>query len=343
MYNKFYVNLFNGVIGTAVVVTGIILCFVGINNSVRGFKFNKNEDMLISGIVLFLLGLYGIMVTQLTNVLEENPSKKPLFPVFILVTIAGFCLMVTAGSLGLSIEKEGEYIPISTTPNRPSDTECTNIMRTITYNFPWSRSENVVRIFFRLNIGYLPPSNPFNPEQPFLPTSLLVLTNDSKKIFEFRYESKKIFFDYYDKLGNLKTTLSIDIVPTFENTFYVSASIMGYDDTGGNMMGSLNLYNQTGDIQQSQLFRDLFISSNWGDNTVLKIKGENTVDSIQICTKSPKRDFFSIPFVYKVAFVVTVAILFTILILFLLPSNVKRAIKVGASPSIPDLYVKNLQ
>jgi hypothetical protein len=353
MYNTFNSGLFYGLIGVSVIFTGIVLCTIGISNSIQGFKYEQNTPLIISGLILFVYGLYGLMFASLTKQYMSSSKSKALLWSGCIAALVGLVLMITAGALGLKIERDGIYIPLSTTPITPGDLSCTNISRTVTYGFPWSTKDDIMRIIFRLNIGYLPPSG--NPSDPFLPTSLVVLRNGTKKIFEFRYQAKKIFFDFFDNDGSIRTTLNIDITPTNQDTFYVSASILGYDDVGDNKLGSISLYNENGDAQTSQMFRDLFTSSKWGNNTTLEIIGGNivdtaspypstrSVDSVQVCQKQNSNNFFNIPILYQISFVVVIVMLFIIFVSFLLPTNARSALGLSPRPSIPDAYIKTVQ
>ena len=336
MYNTFSSGLFYGMLGVSVIFTGIVLCTIGMSNSIQGFKYEQNTPFLISGIVVFIYGLYGLMFASLTNA----SSTKALLWGGGIATLVGLVLMITAGALGLKTKKDGIYIPLSTTPITPGDLTCTNISRTVTYGFPWSTTDDIMRIIFRLNIGYLPPSG--EATDPFLPTSLMVLRNGDTKIFEFRYRAKKIFFDFYDNYGSLTTSLNIDITPTYQDTFYVSASVLGYDDVGNNKLGSISLYNEKGDAQTSQMFRNLFTSTKWGNNTTLEII-EGAVDSVQVCQKQPRNNFLNIPFLYQISFVVVIVILFFILFSFLLPVKTRQAIGLSGSSSMPGWYIEKLQ
>ncbi len=341
MYNKFNSNLFYGLLVVGGIFSGIVLCTIGISNSIQGFRYEQNTPILIAGIILFVYGLYGLMFGSLTRQYLSGSSANKFLGVGGVASLVGLVLMITAGAMGLQIEKDGVYIPLSTTPITPGDLSCTNISRTVTYGFPWSTTNDIVRIIFRLNIGYLPPSG--NPSDPFLPTSLVVLKNGTKKIFEFRYQAKKIFFDFFNKDGSLTTSLNIDITPTFEDTFYVSANVLGYDDVGDNKLGSISLYNEKGEAQVSQMLRDLFTSSKWGNNTSLEIIGGNVVDSVQVCQKQNSNNFFSIPVIYQISFVAVVVMLFFILFSFLLPSKARQAIGLPSNPNIPGAYVERFQ
>jgi hypothetical protein len=341
MYNKFNSNLFYGLIVVGGIFSGIVLCTIGISNSIQGFRYEQNTPILIAGIILFVYGLYGLMFGSLTRQYLSGSSANKFLGVGGVASLVGLVLMITAGAMGLQIEKDGVYIPLSTTPITPGDLSCTNISRTVTYGFPWSTTNDIMRIIFRLNIGYLPPSG--NPSDPFLPTSLMVLKNGTKKIFEFRYQAKKIFFDFFNKDGSLTTSLNIDITPTNEDTFYVSANVLGYDDVGDNKLGSISLYNEKGEAQVSQMLRDLFTSSKWGNNTSLEIIGGNVVDSVQVCQKQKSNNFFSIPVIYQISFVAVVVMLVFILFSFLLPSKARQAIGLSSNPSIPGAYVQGFQ
>jgi len=341
MYNKFNSNLFYGLLVVGGIFSGIVLCTIGISNSIQGFRYEQNTPILIAGIILFVYGLYGLMFGSLTRQYLSGSSANKFLGVGGVASLVGLVLMITAGAMGLQIEKDGVYIPLSTTPITPGDLSCTNISRTVTYGFPWSTTNDIMRIIFRLNIGYLPPSG--NPSDPFLPTSLMVLKNGTKKIFEFRYQAKKIFFDFFNKDGSLTTSLNIDITPTNEDTFYVSANVLGYDDVGDNKLGSISLYNEKGEAQVSQMLRDLFTSSKWGNNTSLEIIGGNVVDSVQVCQKQNSNNFFSIPVIYQISFVAVVVMLIFILFSFLLPSKARQAIGLSSKPSIPEAYVKGVQ
>lgn len=341
LFNTFNSNLFYWLLAVSIILAGIILSTIGISNFIQNYKYQNNTSYLLSGVLVFVYGLYAIMFSKLTSL--SNSKSMTIFWSGCIMTIIGFSLMVTATSLGLTTKKDGEYIAISTTPITPGDLTCTNISRTVTYGFEWSPDYDIVRIIFRLNIGYLPPTTDGGPE-PFLPTSLMTLRNGDNKIFEFRYKSKKLFLDYYDNKGSLVTTLSIDIKPTFNDTFYVSASIMGYDDIGDNKLGLISLYDEYGNAQTSEMYRDLFTSSRWGNNTTLDIKGNNIVDSVQVCQKQTSNSFFNIPVVYQISFVIVLVFLvYFIVTMFMLPKKLRNIFGVNSDYSIPDWYINNLQ
>ena len=340
LFNTFNSDLFYWLLAVSIVLAGIILSTIGISNFIQNYKYENNTAYLLSGVLVFVYGLYAIMFSKLTSLTDSK--SMTMFWSGCVMSIIGFSLMVTASSLGLTTKKDGEYIAISTTPITPGDLTCTNISRTVTYGFGWSPND-IVRIIFRLNIGYLPPSTDGGPE-PFLPTTLMTLRNGDNKIFEFRYQSKKLFLDYYDNKGVLLTTLSIDIKPTFNDTFYVSASIMGYDDVGDNKLGLISLYDEYGNAQTSQMYRDLFTSSKWGNNTTLNIKGNNVVDSVQICQKQISNSFFNIPVVYQISFVIVLVFLvYFIVTMFMLPKKIRNIFGIHSNSSIPDRYVQIFQ